>query len=257
MMHYDNTIVTLKGLRYGQFFRELDHRRSGATSTARVVMPFDTEYGIQFKFQDGIRRRLELRIDGTLVTDNLILSDSVLLERFADSDRRFKFVRADHPDVADPTSPDNGYIEIKLWKEYQPPVQYVRPDPFPDRWQNPWQQPGAWGGASDPTPKSPIIRSMSFGGGTTSMNCSAQSSPVRGMGYGDAISPLAGATVEGGHSSQTFGTTEWRGDCGSPQVYRFKVEGKDAVAPRLHYCPGCGRKQKTVQNYCPDCGAKQ
>lgn len=267
MMHYDHTIVTLRDLSNRQTFRELGHRRSGQDSFARVVMPFGTEYGFQFKFQDGIRRRLELRIDGTLITDSLILSGSAVLERFMDSDRRFKFVPADHADVADPTSPDNGNIEIRLWKETQPVWVQPATDFYDVYHKGP--MPGAWG--QGPTGRSGIrgsspLRCMSFGGGAmgggTQSSCNVPqnlSLPTCDSFVPDCnvSNTAAGATVEGGYSSQKFGSTEWRGDAGEALVFRFKLEGRMEVAPKTGYCPGCGTKLKGSPNYCPNCGAKQ
>ena len=247
MMHHDHTIVTLVGSdsnRAGSTgtFREYGHTRNGQHSSSRVVMPFGSEYAIQFKFQDQVRRRLELRIDGTLVTDNLIISGSASLERFVDSAKRFKFVEANHTAVADPTSSQNGLIEITLWREVPQPILTTFNE---ELWHRPiyrgWNPPsGSYSGAV--------------------VMCSAQvSSPKMSLGPQGSVGPqgLPGATVEGRVSNQHFGTTEWRGDMGDPQTFTFKVEGKAVTEPqKKSFCASCGVKLSPKDNFCSTCGAR-
>jgi hypothetical protein len=124
-MHHDNTVVTIFAHADKSVAREYKHERYGFASSCEVILPFDTEWALNFKLTDGRRRRLELKIDGALVTDSLVVSGLCSLERFLDSDRRFKFVRADHEAVADPTSTHNGEVVVRLWREVPlpPPVE--------------------------------------------------------------------------------------------------------------------------------------
>lgn len=249
MMHHDHTIVTLVGSdsnRAGSTgtFREYGHTRNGQHSSSRVVMPFGSEYAIQFKFQDQVRRRLQLKIDGAVVTDGLVLTGSASLERFVDSAKRFKFVEATHAAVADPTSHQNGLIEITLWKEV-PPLSQPFFAPPQDTWVRPiyrggWVPPGIYSG-------SPVFTcsSQTFGTAVT-----PESSIIRSHG-------LAGATVEGGASDQQFGSTEWRGDAGEPQTFTFKVEGKEGKSTsKGRFCTSCGAKLSPKDNFCSTCGVR-
>jgi hypothetical protein len=116
MMHYQNTIITISSLK-GEVYREYNHCREGNESNSIIYIPWDSEYRLNFKMPDFKRRRLELYIDGTLVTKDLIVSNGTFLERFIDSDKRFKFVSLNHPSVTDPTASDISLIKAILYKE--------------------------------------------------------------------------------------------------------------------------------------------
>jgi hypothetical protein len=258
MMHHDGTIVTVRELPSKNPLREYDHKRKGDHSNATVVLPFDSEYALGFKFKDNVRRRLELWIDGAKVTSELILSDEAIIERFVDSNRRFKFVRPDHDAVSDPTNPKNGGIEIKLWREMPEPMikHLIAPTPH-------------WGG---------IIRSHDGGGSGggrgldqklmgqsfDSFQCSVSNSGTDfgsvtsnaipcSATYSSAASLPVGATVEGSISNQHFGHTIWRGDVGAPQIFRFNLRGK--VATGLE-CQSCGEKVLETAKFCHKCGTE-
>lgn len=220
-------------------------------------MKFGTEYKFKFKFQDGGRRRLELYIDGTLVTDNLVVSSGSELERFIESDKRFKFVRSDNEAVADPTSRDNGKIEIRLYREipmpiYKPYVIEQIPNDY-QKWDLYCKGSGSGGG-----------RGSSLG------------SQVRGVGFGDPINPIfcqsnltcgsistssihassfndMGATVEGSRSDQDFGSTVWRGDCGF-DTFIFHVKGAVTKEDVNRFCTHCGNEFRPDHKFCSKCG---
>jgi hypothetical protein len=240
MMHYDGTIVTVRELPSKNPLREYDHKRKGDHSNATVVLPFDSEYALGFKFKDTVRRRLELWIDGSKVTDGLILSDEAIIERFVDSNRRFKFVRPDHEAVSDPTNPKNGGIEIKLWKEMPESQHCIAPTPY----------------------RGDILRSQSFdsfqcsvsnSGHTFGSTCSDSFMIPCSATYSSASALPVGATVEGSISAQHFGHTIWRGDVGAPQIFRFNLRGK--VATGLE-CQSCGEKVFETAKFCHKCGTE-
>jgi hypothetical protein len=281
-MHNNNTVVSLYALNGSRKtpLREYDHKRGVLESSVRVPLKFGSEYGIGFKFQNTGRRRLELWIDGAMVTDNLILDGESFLERFMDSDKRFRFVEASNAAVADPTSPSNGGVMVKLWRE-QPDLQMFKlapdygkqwPQPPVAPWQ-PWTPPVVWGRSGCPGDPSRSLDVMCGG------SQSSAGSEVRGVGYGDPIingfscscsnsSPstdtsnlslfgkLKGATIEGSASKQVFNSTVWLGDFGSPLIFKFQLHGIEEVK-QGNFCPGCGIKRKNPTNFCPNCGAKQ
>jgi len=284
-MHNNNTVVSLYALNGSRKtpLREYDHKRGVLEPSVRVPLKFGSEYGIGFKFQDLGRRRLELWIDGAMVTDNLILDGGEsFLERFMDSDKRFRFVAASDAAVADPTSPSNGGIVVKLWRE-QPtyptfkdvPQDKQWPTPPTTPWQ-PWTPPVVW--CQSQTPEDPL-RSFDVmcGDGQYSSDSSINIKGLRGSGdlslcydsssLADGFSSvsmtnqsisdnLKGATVEGSTSKQTFNDTVWLGDFGSPLIFKFQLHGIEEVK-QGNFCPGCGIKRKNPTNFCPNCGAKQ
>src|SRR5690606_21925430 len=91
----------------------------GGISDVNVVMPFNEEYQIKFKNTSRTRRRLEIDIDGTEVSKDLILGGNgeFKLERFLNSDKKFKFVSVNNAAVSDPTSKENGVIRIRVYDE--------------------------------------------------------------------------------------------------------------------------------------------
>ena len=106
-----------------------------------VFLPFNSEYKIRLRNNHSRKAVAEVSIDGTSVLGpNRIIVEAnsfVDLERFCiDGDlkngSRFKFVKAGpnnpHPDVQDPTSPDNGGVRVKFWLEIPDKIGYFRKD---------------------------------------------------------------------------------------------------------------------------------
>lgn len=274
MVHFTDTVVTLKDLSSGKPFREFDHSRSGSTSTVTVRMPFDTEYGITLKTMDWGRRRMEVTIDGTRVADLIFQGGpgfQETLERFMDSDKRFKFVKATNAAVADPTNPSNGDIVVKVWREY---VQLLQPVYTRCGLRSTGFHEGVLRGATKrmepavPTcggsfgPSSPVGATveggatLSFTGGQTqSMNASCSY-------LAQAAAEEKGATVEGSSSGQQFGTTTWAGDLGEPSVFVFKLRSPAAPAVPVVttctaiYCHQCGFAAGSCARFCAACGTK-
>ena len=258
-MHLSNSVVTLVDSK-GKPFRELASTRTQfGGRMCDIVMPFNTEYGFLVKNQNNCRVMVDIDIDGTNVTSGgLILNanSSEIIERFVDNARKFKFVRASHEAVADPTNPDNGEIRVRITREMQ--VRYV-PVPFIlEGRNNRWPRMGTWcssdsivyghssqgptgevglmgpkgprgadGPAGDPG-IAPMSMLRSF---TTS--CAA---PTTGMATSasDMVNCCnagfeKGATVEGSHSKQTFGTTHWNGsDPNSEVTFVFNLRARSA-----------------------------
>ena len=289
MMHYHSAIVTIKDITSNKSCREYNHTRTDLISNAQVLLPFDAEYGISYKIMDGSRYRMEITIDGAEVTKDLVISGSGTIERFLDSDKRFKFVSANHPSVSDPTSSSNGGIEVKLFKEIPPP--YVAPvykaqEFNPHTWPN-TGTPIMWGGGATsrgmsmgsggtfgscgplgsmgPSGPQGIIGS-SAGLGVDSLCCNVDTSfavPATATNVSNVVytSGLPGATIEGSKSSQTFGSTTWRGDAGEPLVFRFNLRGKVTAEPvpqvkRAIECPYCHTFNQDSAKFCSECGAK-
>jgi len=211
MMHQDSVVVCITDNKE-KTYREYDFRSNKSipvTKCSTVMLPFDSEYKIYIKNNDKNHRILvEIDIDGTNVTGNGIIIDAnshVHLERFVDIARRFKFVTADADGVAEPDSPDNGKITITVNKE-NTYFQQVTPD---------WNK-YSWMKSSDGTlnPYPTVTYSTDSG---VLRSCSLNA----GSSMGDM-----GATVEGGHSTQKFGSDSWEGNRDEGFIFEFTLRGR-------------------------------
>lgn len=230
MMHRDDFVVTLRHGNSDTTLREFrnsdyadsDHRKY---RYREVYIPYGSEYKFALKNIADVRRRVEISIDGSVVGGWVLSAGSrrnpieAVIERFADTARKFKVVHPDHPDVADPGSADNGNIIVKVWREKKKyPLLIWEKEKKP--WSTPppphyWQDNGT-GDAS-------FLRNRSF----TSCCCtSAAMRSSRGSDLASRVDDGSAATIEGGRSNQQFGTTYWTGDEGAPLVFEFNIIGK-------------------------------
>lgn len=261
MVHADNTVITLKEMPSKRPLREFSHTRSGNESSVVVRVPFGTEYGIALKTRDAGRRRMEVTIDGSKVADLIFnggYEHEEILERFMDSEKRFKFVEASNAAVADPTSPQNGGIVVKVWRESVPPY-VVTTFPKVHSRSAGFHHGGVLRGCKGVAPLGATVEAscgtQSYS--AESVQCCAQTNwmqesaePFLGL-VGDR-----GATVEGGASSQKFGTTQWNGDLGEPLVFKFQLLGPSAVgiATSALFCTQCGMPVRGPDKFCSACG---
>jgi hypothetical protein len=234
MMHHDGTIVTIRTLPTGNVVREYRHSRTGSQSQATVLLDYDTEFAINFKFTDSIRRRLELWIDGAQVTDSLILTGSLQLERFVESTKKFKFVQPDHKDVADPANQQRSQVRFKPTSldEYTFPVPDLNLST-----------------KSYASPRYAPPREMIF----TCQCSSSVSDCLRSVAHNDALGD-AGAVVEGSTSKQKFSDTIWNGDEGEPLEFVFQLRGKNKSVKTLGTCKTCGQQNSGTAKFCSECG---
>ena len=284
MMHYNNAVVFITELPSKKACREYNHTRVDQISNVQVLLPFDTEYGIGYKLPDGDRFRLELFIDGAMVTKDVILSGEGILERFVDSDKKFKFVSADHPSVSDPTSADNGGIEVRLYRErkvvYIPAPIYPRSSYGPhyygrSAFDGVLRSRGMTGNDGPSGCKGVFPQgadnmtfcnsSASVGDVSLTANCSSSVTMDSDLSITSASACLGevGATVEGSKSRQKFGTTTWEGDeMGKPLVFHFQLRGRATNTPeppkvkRAIECPYCHTFSQETAKFCGECGAK-
>lgn len=241
-------VVTLTDAK-NKSFREYDFWKRNFKRKSRVVMPWDTEYKIMIKNNNPERLLMDVEIDGTTVSgpNGLVVSayGTDYLERFFNSDKKFKFVPADSEEVADPTSSQNGIIRVKLTKEQ--PFRFATTDVWYTNTTPINNEPAVWqpyngvygnrggsrrrksfrGGSS--TPRGSCVKGQSSGDngflrGMT--NTTSNMSFDCNVNYSSQVS-CAGATVEGSASAQTFGTTQWRGSEGPTYEFVFKVTGED------------------------------
>jgi hypothetical protein len=254
MMHFEEVVVTIVDST-GKPFRELNSQKVNKGRKCDIFVPVDTEYKFLVKNNSDRRIKLDIDIDGSTVSGNgLILNahQSEYIERFVDVAKKFKTSRKDGEGVADPTSPENGIIKVRVNKEKLPePTQIVIKPPvikeehhhhhhYPaDIW---WNRPLTYTtrtteycsgsdviGASNDSVLSSTLRSATMEG----TKCSMKSfGPINGDARGlhgnvttccysaqiegdvGSVKSFAEtlATVEGSHSNQNFTWTNWIGN---------------------------------------------
>ena len=251
MMHHSNVVVAITDNK-GKAYREYDFKKiepivnGNYTKSATVMLPFDSEYAILIKNNNPVRIKVDIDIDGTTVTDRGVIidaNDKVYLERFVDVARKFKFVKKDSEEVADPTNVENGVLRVSVELEKEKPKKSVEIHHHHHHYPPPVETP-PWSGCPGNT--SPIwygqntVTSDSNNylgfGGFVSQTKSAELSKgvLRGL---SAPTPVqndlsfsdlgeAGATVEGTESDQEFRTTKWLGSQYEILSFQFNMRGK-------------------------------
>ena len=209
----------------------------------KVYLPFYQEYSLFIKNNNNVRCLCSVKIDGTDVLggEQLVLNpySSTDLERFiANGDlnkgKCFKFVPANDAAVQDPTSGDNGIVEVAFKKELVAHTTYS-----PQIFMNSSTSGNSLG----------MMRSKSVDNGVF---CCSVGSPTFACDMG--------ATVEGSHSSQQFSTvSSFPTETFSTTLRLQLVGSKNSVTAhdtKKVHCTSCGRKVKFNDNYCGSCGAK-
>ena len=217
-------------------------------------MPFETEYQILVKNNQYKNIRLDIDIDGTNVSnDGFVIRPyyTVFLERFLNSQNKFKFVPVSNEGVADPTSKENGLITVIAHFEKQPePI----PQPLYTASNKKCCFRGGWKGGStvrgssadtDWMHEQPVTYSggVSQAGGSDmswmksensvdySCNNFITTSSICGFAEPQVNRPMgqAGATVEGSKSNQKFTEVFWAGDDPALKAvtFKFKLLGMD------------------------------
>lgn len=206
----------------GQIIREMSE------GGERVVrLPFNSEYSIRLINKTNKRAYASIKIDGTsILAGKLVLgaNDKIDVERFMlDGDtsvgKRLKFVSStESSDVQDPTSPDNGLLEVV----FEPEVQdYLKAAPA-------------------------VLRGMSFGSGSggviNTSYCAANSASASAASN---IPDDIGATVGGSASNQGFQYTNTFFLTDAPVRISLQLKGPKSQ-PVLGY--GTSRKPYVVTN---------
>ena len=266
MMHFEQYVVAVTDSN-GKAFREFDPERLSQGRKSKVYIPFDSEYKILIKNNSDRRAKLTIDLDGTSISGigGLILDAHAheYIERFVDVAKKFRFVRKNDERVSDPTNSENGILKIRVEKEYvpytisvyppQPTWVYTIPAVYP---VNPpaspyWNTPMC-GGAGNNTPLGSVNNVCSYSCSSIETKTSGDfnSGVLRGVSSRGLNKTLlneeAGATVEGGNSSQTFGSTTWNGTDGVAYEFIFKLLGQQGVSDmeRLEYAKYLELKKK-------------
>jgi hypothetical protein len=250
-----------------------------------VAIPFNSEYKVRLKNKHNRSCTARLFIDGRKVSE---LGDFIVggggtidLERFVDrsmiNGQKFKFVSLDHGDVADPTSSDDGIIkvEFRLAKQ-QNGIKIKRwehVDILPQLpWPPPYKKGDVWGNSVwNTNTTTTTIRNLGdtevyFEDGSSYTNSSGE---VKCGGFaGNTIlycnqvsEPMAapGATVEGGHSNQSFVYSDLEVD-NLATIIQLKIVGlKNCGSTHqsgYKHCSQCGNKIRYTDRFCSACGRK-
>lgn len=218
-----------------------------------VSIPFKSEYSIFMKNQDHRRAMVNIEIDGQNITiDGLIVNGNgqVDLERFIDTNRKFKFIKKSNEIKAylGESSADSTIIirysfeKVKSFQEIFENVtkHYHSPRPIYDPHISPFDPNRVWY-ASNMTPM-----------------CSVSSPDIvynDSISSGSAIINDVGMTVQGSKSNQTFNTVSQFETESEEYVMKFRlIGGKKITVKSKKLCPTCGNKWKSKYEYCPNDG---
>jgi len=212
MMHYIDTIVTIVD-NNRKPVRELESEKQEKGRKCKVFLPFDTEYQFFIKNNSDRRIKLEIEIDGSIISgDGLIVSEyaNTYLERFLNSNEKFKFVKASHEAVADPTNRENGIIKVRVYKENKP-ITISHP---------------VWTSGYIRSPA--VFNNDTVIGGVLNDCCYTSRNLDSNALNCCASLGEAGATVGGSLSNQSFTETYWYGDNGVESVFTFIMYGTNS-----------------------------
>jgi hypothetical protein len=277
MMHRNDFVVSIRPAGGGKAFREfkIDGEEDDSETRIRQInIPFNQEYELVFKNMKDTRRLVKISIDGDKIGEWVINAGNksypyeTTLERFMDSDKRFKILHSDDDGVGDPSDPENGKVVVEVVDEYKPPVFKSRSlRPMNDRRYRGNRHGGSCASGSGFLRGADAPRGSSAGGdnivmasasyASEAVNYSCDSIPISvdlNVDTSDLESNVA--TGEGSKSGQTFTTTIWRGNTGTPFIFIFVFNGVDRKVrdERTGFCIECGTKLSQDAKFCHKCG---
>ena len=217
-MHINDVVICLTDNK-NKPLREFGAQRVDKGRKCEVYAPVDTEYKFLIKNNTDRRIKVNIDIDGSTVSGRGLILDaksSDYIERFVDVDKKFKTSLVTGDGVADPTSPENGIIKVRVTKEILSlPKPTIVEEHHHHHWHDGWTRyptypypiPTVWC-SSNPNIGG-VLRGCSSDQATYSATCANLSPEVNAKEYDTSITL---ATVEGAKSNQTFGSTVWIGD---------------------------------------------
>ena len=239
MMHRNDFVVSVQPAGLKKPYREYkidDFEDTDDERTRQISVPFNQEYEFRFKNMKNVRRSVCIEIDGSEIGNWVIDKGSkqfpheVTLERFSDSDKRFKILGLGDGGVDDPDNPNNGIVKITVTDEKQPVKHLYRSQPRPTR----------YGGISG----SSCLR------GSSVTTCAVSNSSDMTLG----IDSSNVATGEGSKSNQIFKSTTWLGDVGMPMFFTYRFKGVVKPVISTKFCTDCGTELIKSAQFCHDCG---
>jgi len=244
MTYHSGFVMSIRDS-HGNILRESD---------GKVYLPFNSEYSLFLKNRNSVRASASVKIDGTDVLGGSAVIvgayQELNLERFVldgnlNNGKKFRFVPVTDEKVQDPTSSENGLVEVTFKQEQR--IEYTMFNHGCSHTFD-YDMPKTLG-------KSASIGSHSSGNvkglyscDITSTNCCVDSGAT------------AGATVEGGQSKQSFTYSDFIPNLQAQDVVlRLRIVGRSepliAKDTKAIFCTSCGRKNVFKANYCCGCGA--
>jgi hypothetical protein len=266
-----------------------------------VFLPFGCEYTLHFKNLNSVRALVRVEIDGQDVTEGTSLivppNGTVELERFIKagnlaSGNKLKFIErtAKIEDGPRGIKVEDGLIRVEFeFERLQPKVdETIIKRTYIDEWQSTrWPRYPLWNGpyytSYSSTAKSADLQngaatSDEIGGGTLRSMATTQNATFN-MASAKAtlasedqnlsssatvgqLQAVAGITVPGSESDQSFTVGAWFPTDGQKHVMVLKLMGKvgeEAVQAPVTVktkteCSTCGTVSKFGTKFCPECG---
>jgi len=240
-------------------------KESGSRGSRQVAIPFGSEYKIRLKNKNDRGCTARVTIDGIPISNfgDIIVNagGTVDLERFITSSmnngKRFKFVDLDHPDVDDPTKSENGVVRVEFYLAKQKNGIKITPSPWepPASPWYPWYECKTditWVGGSNTFTSETTNKAKSS---DTTVACYFNDAGMKSCS--SFCDTEAGATVEGGHSGQSFTYYSLEVEPHAT-ILELKIvgirRGKRPVQGR--YCTSCGHRIRKNDKYCGGCGRR-
>lgn len=210
-----------------------------------VYLPFYSEYAIRVKNTRYGRVGVNVIVDGTSITDDLVIVDSLatldlertLVDGNMDTGPALMFAPLSDSNVQDPTESENGTVRVEFFQEKTSSLT-----------------------RSFDIPSTPFYKGgYSRGTGSNAMYGASFSSSNSAGASIMASTAANGATVEGKQVSQSFKYARF--DCYSTPVVtlRLRLVGKEKPTyvsdTRVKYCTNCGTSLKKSMKFCYSCGA--
>ena len=250
-MYNNNCVIAI--LHKGNVLRE---------NSGEVHLPFGSNYKIRAKNNGWGRVKVKVKIDGSYIHPEnqafvINVSDQMDLERLItngdlNSGPRLKFVELSDGRVQDPTSKENGIVEVSFYRERMQPIQ-----PFIYDINDTYISDSPRFGSGDFTCDSSPVNAYS-----TQLNCSVSDN------NGGSVHKLSsrkmkssnGATVGGSKSKQGFSLTDDFDTEVIPTVLTLKMFGLSEPSyvknTRNKFCDSCGRKNRFKAKFCSQCGSR-
>lgn len=249
-----------------------------------VLIPFNTEYSIRLRNKNNRKCAVQLFVDGEEATTagKIIIPahDSVDLERWLHDNhkgKKFKFVDLQSTEAQDFGKDQsdvygNGIIEARFFleKEY-PKINTIEEHHHHHHHYDWWPKypypynPPIWYGTSNTF----MAKGMSGGGGTCSSAGNLENVSFTCNNNSEIIPDInlcsAGATVEGGESTQKF-TSSYIDLETTYTTLKLQLKGsnimkkskdKQLILESAQYCDNCGaKKARKTSKFCHVCGGK-
>lgn len=203
-----------------------------------VTIPFQSEYSILLKNQHSRRAIVNIVIDGQHITPDGLLVDKhskIKLERFVESDRKFKFIKKTK-DISKHLGDNvaDGEIVIKYSFENNIPSPIRSPDPY---FYNPYR-------INPYRINYDITRDSVIFTATNTVSDSLNNVVLE-----------SGITVEGSKSNQVLKTVpSFDVENEEYEIIFHLIGGELLTTKTKKICSSCGKKIKSNFEYCPHDG---